>query len=237
MLEEKDVNNPENVAQEGVEEPTSPVGETQEPEVTETPTPKEGEEPEVTEEQRVPYDRFKDVVEEKNYYKQLLAQQMQHQQQSVVQPPQVQDKYANLPPEEQLFYRRQEEMMRNIAKEIAEEKEKKFNTQLQFFQQRDAQNTVDRFRKEHPDIKAGSYEEHEIADKIKTGYQPNDAYWSVMGPRGVKNAESTAHTKVKQQMQVKKKANVEQSSVQSAGLPQASKSFRQDLASEEFDLD
>lgn len=237
--ENRDVNQEPIVPTPGVEKPTPPVEETQEPEGQEKATPQEAVSPEVQEpEQQVPYERFKSVIDEKNYWRQQAEALAKHP--PTVQPqaqPTPQDPYAGMNADEEKFWRTTDDRARKIAEEVATKKEKQFQTQLQAQAQQVAQQNTINFRREHPDIKENSPEEIQIAQKMMQGFNSNDAYWSVMGPKGVQNAQSTAQTKVKEQMQAKKKANVEQSGVQTAGLPQTSKSFREDLAGEDFNVD
>ena len=71
-----------------------------------------------------------------------------------------------------------------------------------------AQTKVAQFRVAHPDIRPNSPEETEIAQRISSGYLPDDAYWSVMGPRGIRVAQEQTKQQVKQQMEAKRQANV-----------------------------
>ena len=221
---------PENVNEPVVQAPdvTAPSAEpTQEPEGTE-PAPSEAVAPEVSEEQKVPYKRFKDVVEERNYYRDLSLRQQPPQQA----PQQPVDPYASMDAETRLFYQNQEKMMRKIADEKAQELEAKYQKQSVYQQQIIGSLLGKEFTRAHPDIKDGSMEQEQIVQKIRVGYDSDDAYWSVMGPRGIQNAKVTAQKEVKQQFQAKKKANVETVGIQPSGLPPAKKNFKEDLRKE-----
>jgi hypothetical protein len=186
-----------------LEEALASQEETQEqvaPETAEIPEP----------EQQVPYSRFKDVIEEKNYLKQQNAQMLdQMQQRQPVQPQQQVDKYAHLEPAEQVFYRNQEKMMREVAKEVAEKQFQTINPVINSGLQEIAVMKAQNFRVAHPEIKKGSQDETDITQRVNIGYSLEDAYWSVMGPRGVERAQTRAVKQVKQNIQQKRQANTE----------------------------
>ena len=191
---------------------------------TEQATPKEAEaiEP-VVEEERIPYSRFKDVVDEKNWYKQQMEgilQQRQSQQQ--LQQPQT-DPYAGMTPEEERFWRAVDDR----AKKIAQQELQQIGPVIDAGRMELAQLKVQQFRNQHPDIKENSPEEIQIAQKITMGYAPDDAYWSVLGPKGIRVAEEKGKQQVKQQIEAKKRANVESSaSIPKQSQPVPKKSFR-----------
>jgi hypothetical protein len=187
------------------------------------------EQPVQTEEQKVPYTRFQEVNQEKNWYKQQLEQQLANQQQmpqQIQQPPPQQNQYANMTPEEERFWRAVDERAAKVANEQFQKVTPLFNTGLQEI----ASMKVQQFRQAHPDIKPNSPEEVEIASRIQTGYDPNDAYWSVMGPRGVQRAENMAVKKVQQKIVQKRQANVESS----AGVAPASQPKPKETIEETF---
>lgn len=213
---------------------------------TQTPTAQQGESQEQEEEQPVAEEqvplheqpRFKEVVDEKNWYRKQLESQMQHQQtQQQFQQPQAPDPYANLTPEEQRWYRDRDARVEQIAaKKVEQYIQQRVAPQLEAGRRELARMTVTDFRRAHPDIKANSPDELTIAEKISTGYQPEDAYWSVMGPRGVQRAESKVKKQVKQSTEAKKRANVEHSSIPSAGIPKdTSKKTARQIAAENWD--
>lgn len=233
MLEEKNVEEQVVLAQ-GEEEATSPVAEEVQEQEGAAPS---AEEEDVTPEVQEPtplheHPRFKEVIEEKNYWRQqaeTLARPKQEPQQ------QQQQQVMGATPEEREFYRQRQEESRRIAREEFEKANQKTQAQIQAAQQEFARIKVGEFRRSHPDIKQDSQEESEIARKINIGYSPDDAYWSVMGPKGIKNVQQKAVKQVKQQLQVKKKANSITTGVETTGLPptQVSKdSFRKDLEKE-----
>ncbi len=216
------------VPAQGVES-TSPVETTQEP--TETVEAQlEPVTPPVQEEQKVPYNRFKEKVEEANYYKRLLEQSVAKPQQQA--PQQPTDPYQGMDAETRLFYQNQEKMMRRIAEEQATKLKEEYVRESNYQKQIIGNLLGKEFTRAHPDIKEGSMEQEQIVQKIRVGYDSDDAYWSVMGPRGLSNAKVTAQKEVKQQFQAKKKANIETNGINPSGLPPAKKNFREDLLKE-----
>jgi len=180
------------------------VEEAQQQGQAQTPTAEQGTEPVVKpqEEGRIPYSRFKEKVDEANFYKELLSRQPQPQQ--LQQPTQPQNPYANMSPEEERFFR----MIDDRATKIAEAKLNEIRPVIDMGRMEIAQTKVAQFRVAHPDIRPNSPEEAEIAQRISSGYLPDDAYWSVMGPRGIRVAQEQTKQQVKQQMEAKRQANV-----------------------------
>ena len=228
MLEEKNVN--EQVVP--APDVTAPSAETTPEPVEPVEAPLEPVAP-VEEEQQVPYNRFKEVNDAKK-----AAEEREHrliemlQRQQTPQAPQPTDPYQGMDAETRLFYQNQEKMMRKIADEKAQELRTQYERESAYQKQIIGNLLGKEFTRAHPDIKEGSMEQEQIVQKIRIGYDSDDAYWSVMGPRGVQNAKVTAQKEVKQQFQAKKRANVETNSVNASGLPPAKKSFRDELAEE-----
>lgn len=199
--------------------------------VTETPTPKEGETPPVKEEQgETPlheHPRFKEVVDEKNWYKQQLEQQMARQQVPLQQPAQPQDPYAGMTPEEKVFWMKQREIAKEEATKVLQQN---VNPQIQQGIQEIARLRVEQFRKDHSDIKANSPEEMQIAEKIRSGYLPEDAYRAVMWDKKVGEKEASNQQTQQQRLEAKKKANVvSPQSVSSAATPAKGETYEDEL--------
>jgi tRNA splicing ligase len=131
-------------------------------------------------------------------------------------------------PEEEKFWRAVDERAERKARQLFESS---VNPQLQLGAAELARIKVAEFRRSHPDVKPNSPEEMEIARKINSGYDIDDAYWSIMGPRGIKNAETQATKKVQQQMSAKKQANVENKSIPSSApsLPSRKLSLKEQI--------
>lgn len=231
MLEPENVNEP--VVQAPDVTPAPSAEPTSEPEGTE-PAPTEPVTPEGQEEQSVPYNRFKEINDARKAAeeRERRLMEMLQRQQLPQTPQQPVDPYAGMDADTRLFYQSQEKMMRKIADEKAQELEAKYQKQSVYQQQIIGNLLGKEFTRAHPDIKDGSMEQEQIVQKIRIGYDSDDAYWSVMGPRGLTNAKVTAQKEVKQQFQAKKKANVETVGIQPSGLPPAKKNFKEDLRKE-----
>ena len=201
--------------------------ETTETQETQTPPAKQDETQEQQQEEpRVPYSRFKDVIEEKNWYKQQLEKRLEPQQ--TIQQPET-NQYANMTPEEERFNRYLDDKIERRAKVIADQKFQEVVPLLEAGKREFARLKVEEFRSKHPDVKSGSPEEMAVAQRIQMGYTPDDAYWSVMGPTKTRNvveaAKQQVKKEVKQKIDTKKQANVETSN--SIKTPPAKQSWRE----------
>ena len=134
-------------------------------------------------------------------------------------------------PEEERFWRMQRQIAREEAQKVTQEQLGNIQPVIDAGRMELAQIKVAEFRRTHSDIKPNSPDEIEIAQRIQMGYTPDDAYWAIMGPRGIKTAEDRGKQQVKQQIEAKKKANVESStSVPIQAQPKPKKSWREDFS-------
>ena len=181
--------------------------------------------------------RFQEVVGEKNWYKQQLEQQLQRQQsQQQFQQPQAPDPYAHLTPEEQRWYRERDTQVKDLARREAEKYiQQNVKPVIDAGRMEMAKMSVTEFRRAHSDIKPNSPDEISIAEKINTGYTPDDAYWAVMGPRGIRVAEEKSKLQYKQRVEAKKKANVESRSLPSKTVIPSGKKTARQIAEENWD--
>jgi len=183
------------------------------------------------EESRVPYSRLKEVVDEKNWYKQQLEQRLAQQSQQQLQQP-TQDPYAGMAPEEERFWRAVDQR----ADKIAEAKVRQISPVIDAGRMELAQMKVQQFRASHSDIKPNSPEEIAIAEKIQMGYLPEDAYKTVMWDKRVADAEKQGNINIKQKIEAKKQANVEQRSIPQGGTsPTKSKLSQKERIRQEAD--
>ena len=201
----------------------------QKAEEAQTPTAEQGtpEPEEQQEEGRIPYSRFKEKVDEANWYKTQLEQRLNQPTQQPIQQPTT-NQYASMTPEEERFWRAVDDR----AGKIADDKLRQITPVIEAGRMELAQSKVFQFRQSHPDIRPNSPEEMEIAQRISSGYLPDDAYWSIMGPRGIRVAEEKGKQQAKQQLEAKKKANVEaRTSVNATTVvPTKKETFRQTAA-------
>lgn len=202
----------------------------------ETPAPEAEAQPdsgtEPQQQENVPFNqhpRFKELIDENRWLKKMHEQTLQQRQQAQqFQQPEV-DPYAGKTPEERLFYMEQDRRIREEAQKIVRNEMAKLSPVIDAGRMEIARIKAEQFHREHPDVKAGSPEEYDIVQRIQQyGYAPEDAYWSVMGPRGIRRAAETAKQQVKQQLTAKKQANVESSSgVSTQAQPAKKLSFRE----------
>lgn len=187
--------------------------------------------------------RFQELIEENRWLKQNMEQMIQRQQsQQQFQQP-TQDPEANLTAEEKEFWRKQRQIAREEAEKVANAKFQSINPILEAGAREIAAIKVQEFRKAHPDIKANSPEEYEIAKKIgeatRMGYSlsSDEAYWLVMGPKGVRVAREEGKQQFKQQIEAKKRANVENASSVPAQAQPAPKRTMRETMSHFYDLE
>lgn len=188
----------------------------------EAPTSKAGQE------QAVPYDRFKEVAEEKNYWREqaMLATQRQQPTQ------QPSDPYAGMDAQTKVFYQEIDSRAKKIASEIISEKEKDFRGTIETLAMQNAKIQEKLFRSEQKDVLPNSPEEKRIATLIRAGLDPEEAAWAVMGPKRVESVKTVKQTQQQAKIQEKAQANLENASMPANhGIPPKEKlSFRESLA-------
>jgi len=215
---------------------------------TQAPTAQQGDNQEQTEQQeaeQVPFHhhpRWKELTEENRWLKQNMEQIIQQRQvQQQFQQP-TQDPYAGMPAEEKVFWQSIDQRIEQGARKISDERFQGIAPMLETGAREIANLKVQEFRKAHPDVKSGSSEEFEIARKIsdatRMGYSlsSDEAYWAVMGPRGVKVAQEQGKQQIKQQIETKKRANVEMAASVPAQAQVAPKAKYRDTLSHFYDL-
>jgi len=160
------------------------------------------------EEAKIPYSRFKEVNDERNWFKSQLEQKLnQSSQQQPPQPTTPQQELGNTPEEREFWA-----LQRKIAREEAEKIVGKVSPMIDAGRVELAQIKVQQFRAAHPDVKANSNEELMIAQRISSGYLPEDAYRVVMWDKNVSKNAQQININNRQKIEAKKQANVEQSS-------------------------
>jgi hypothetical protein len=164
------------------------------------------------EEAKIPYSRLKEVVDEKNWYKTQLEQRLAQQNQQQPQQPTAPQELGNTP-EEREFWKAVDAR----ADARAEQKFRQIAPVIDAGRMELAQMKVQQFRNAHPDIKSNSPEEIAIAERISSGYLPEDAYKVVMWDRKVAQAEKQGSINNKVKIEAKKQANVEQRSIPQGG--------------------
>jgi len=180
------------------------------------------------EEQTVPYDRFKEVNDERNLLLQRIAQQPQQVQ---TQQPEI-DPDANLDPQTKVFYQELDKRTQKAIDRAREEERVQYQSQLDALALQSAKFQEKIFRDTQKDVLPGSKEEVEIAGLIRAGIDPDRAAWAVMGPKRVESAKTGKVVKQQKKVQQKAQANLETAGVAADnGIPSQEKklSFRQKL--------
>jgi len=189
------------------------------------------------EEPRVPYSRLKEVVDEKNWFKSQLEQQIAQRQEQLRYQQPNQDPYAGMDNDTKIFWQGIDKRIEERATAIADKKIQSISPMLDAGARELAQMKVQQFRNNHPDVKPNSPEEMEIAKRItdasRIGFNltPDEAYWGVMGPRGIRQEQQKAKQQYQKKIVAKKAANVETSASIPASVKPAPKlSFREEFA-------
>ncbi len=186
------------VQEKATEEVVQQVQETEQapPQKAETPT-----EELQAEEQTVPYARLKEVIDERNYLRELAQRQPQIQQPQV----QPQDPYANMDDATARFYQGLDTRIKTEAQKIVD---KTIAPQINAGVQRMAQLEITNFRMRHPEVKLGSEIEGRITQRVNQGYPLEEAY-KIETYDGKVGQQSAQNAQVSQQRLVdKQKANV-----------------------------
>jgi len=208
---------------EDVEVEDSSTQEEEQAEVAE-PTAEQG-----TQEQNVPYDRFKEVNEEKNYWR--------GQAERLSQPTPVkeeEDPYANIQdPQAKLFWQELDKRVEKRANKIADERTVIATQQNQALARQLANIQHKVYKSENVDVVEGSAEEQRIAQLVSTGIMSmEEATWAVMGQKRAAKAVTQKQQKQVKKTEMKAKANLSTGGIPAqSGLPQAEeKGFLDDLS-------
>ena len=192
----------------------------------ETPTSK------VEPEQVVPYDRFKEVADEKNYWREQAMRISQNQPTAQPVTQQQPDPYAGMDANTKVFWQEVDKRSEQTARKLVAEKETQYQATIDALVLQNAKVQEKLFRNEAKDVVAGSPEEREIANLIRMGLDPDRAAMAVMGEKRIAAAKSEAQVKQQLKTQDKAKAAIDTPSMPvNNGIPTKEKlSFRETLA-------
>jgi hypothetical protein len=194
------------------------------------PTPQEGGQ---DSEQSVPYDRFKEVNDERNYLREQVnaLAQKPHVQQGPVSPTQEADPYAGMNAETKVFYQDLDQRAAKIASKEVQKAEERHKQLVENLQVQNARIQAKLFRQEQADVIPGSKEENEIARYISMGIPPDKAAMAVMGDKRINSAKSGKTQIQKTKAEQKAQANLETAGIPTnSGIPTGEKlSYRDDL--------
>lgn len=225
-MDDKDVN---------MEQEASPVEDAEVLDVNEsessTDEVSEATEEQAPQEQTVPYDRFREINEEKKYYQQLVNQLASRQEKGETVKEVEEDPYANMTAEELQFYRNLDSRTQKLIQREAQKLAQPLQSQVQTLASQVTQMIEKDFRAKNKDVEPNSQEEKQIADLIRKGVDLEQATWAVMGPKRVQSAGSTKKQVQQRKTQQKQAANLETSSIPNGSpLPKTENlSFREDL--------
>lgn len=175
--------------------------------------------------------RWKEMIEERNYYRDLAMKAVEATKQPVMTPPEP-DPYSGYTPEQRAFWEEIDKRADHRAKRILEEKEKEYKAAIDRTNMEVATFHYERFIKDHPDVEPNSPEGREMAANVaifrRNGLSPNEAlersYRIVYFPKLKSEMESKLKVKKEEKIKEKESANVETSSIPSnSGLPQKKK--------------
>ena len=197
-----------------------------------TAAPVETTTPKVEQEKVVPYDRFKEVADEKNYWREQAIAASQRQQ-PVQQTQEPSDPYAGMDAQTKVFWQEVDRRTETRIKAAREEARREYQGNIDALSLQTAKIQEKLFRNDAKDVVAGSPEELEIANLVRAGLDLERATWAIMGPKREAAAKSVAQVKQQVKTQQKAQANLETASMPANnGIPTKERlSFRERLAS------
>lgn len=154
--------------------------------------------------------RWKEVQEERNYWRDLAIKQADTPRQPQAPAP---DPEAGMSPEEKVFWQKQRNLAREEALKVAQEREQVFAQQLNQIGNAVTAISYERFQQIHPDVRPDSPEENAIAQYFKSGVPLEDAYKIVMFDRLKSEKATQAKTVQANKTQEKLHANLETRSI------------------------
>ena len=197
-------------------------------ELEETPSPKV-----VQEEKTVPYERFREVNEEKRQLQALVQQLAGRQEKGETTHEIEQDPYDGMSADEMKFYRGLDKRTQNLIQKEAQRIAAPLQGQVQKLATQMTRIMETEFRTKNTDVEPNSQEEQKIAGLINFGLSLDEATWAIMGPKRVEAAKSVKEKSVQNKNQIKQAANLETSGIpHGSPLPKTEKlGFREQLAS------
>ena len=132
-----------------------------------------------------------------------------------------------------VFWQEIDKRTDNKVKAAREEERRNYQAGIDALSLQTAKIQEKLFRNDAKDVMAGSPEELEIANLVRSGLDLERATWAVMGPKREAAAKSVAQVKQQVKTQQKAQANLENASMPTNnGIPTKERlSFREQLAS------
>ena len=153
--------------------------------------------------------RWKEVQEEKRQAQERadrLEQQLLSISERLSTPKDTTDPYADMDDEMKQWAKFIDQRAEAKARAIAEQERKSYMGEQQRTREQLAMIAYKEFQSRHPDVKPNSPEENAIAQRVKLGYTPDDAYEIVVGSTKRKSLEE----ELARERQVKQKAKTTQ---------------------------
>lgn len=179
----------------------------------------------------VPYDRFQEVIKEKQYYQELVQQLASRQGQGET-PKQVEnDPYAGMDAETAQFYRNLDKRTQGLIQQEAQKLAEPMKRQLENQALQVSKILEQQFRQQNKDVEPNSAEEKEIASYIRMGVPIDKATMAVMGNKRLASAQNQKVQIQQVKTQQKANANLETSSILSHSvMPESKKlSFKENF--------
>lgn len=215
------------------ESPAADVDQDSSPEVLEeTPSSK------VEQVKEVPFNehpRFKEVIEEKNYWKEAAMKALDRV--STPQPVSVPeyDPFSDVTAEEKPFFERVDKMVESKARKLIEEKERIFRQELDRTRVMTADMMYRNFLKENPDVVPNSPEEKQIAQLVAGGYPLEHAKKIVMFDANARRQVQQTKGKTIEKTKQKSEANLERSTTAPVnGIPKKGARSVRDVFEDNF---
>lgn len=230
MEDEQDVSQESSPADEVVADPS-----TETPEVSAEETAEQSVQEEQIQPGPVPYDRFQEVIQEKNELKQQVGQLIQKFQQPTAPAHTQQEadfirKYGANDAQTQLFLTELDKHIEHKATQVGHRMAEPIQRENEALKRVVASLQEKQFRVENKDVPPNSAEESQISQLIRAGLPLEKATWAVMGPKRVADAQRVHKVKQQATNKTKVQATQERSSIpEMAGLPKEKLSFREQI--------
>lgn len=180
--------------------------------------------------QQVPYDRFREVNEERKQLQELVQQLASRQDKGETAREVEDDPYSGMDAETAHFYRNLDTRTQKLIQREAQRIAQPMQQQYQSLAKTVSELLTNNFRQSNKDVEPNSQEEKKIASLVSKGIDLDSATWAVMGPKRVESVKKGKVVKTQNQVQKKAQANLETQSIpRNSPLPKEKLSFREQM--------
>ena len=176
--------------------------------------------------------RFREIIEERNHWRDVAMRAVQTPQPTQSAPD---DPYANMTPEERVFYQKLDERAEKLVERKLAQVAPQFEQRIRDTQEAVVALSYERFQQLHPDVKSGSSEENAIAEKVQMGYPLEDAYKLVMFDKIRTDKQNQVKTAQTVKTQQKLAANVETQTIPTMSVKTKEKLSFRDMLKKQMD--